>query len=62
MPTLIYMSTWGTVERWTKEGEREQGLRTEFVPCNHIHGPWEADRMIAMPVDKVGAQRIGRMN
>lgn len=44
------------------EGEGEQGLGTERVPCHHIYGPCEADRINVTPVDKVGAERIRRMN
>lgn len=31
---------------------REQGLRTEYVPCHHIYNPCEADRIDVMPADK----------
>ena len=42
--------------------EGEQGLRTEYVPCHHIYGPCEADRIDVVPADKAGVGRIGWMN
>lgn len=33
-----------------KRREREQGLRTEYVRCHHIHRLRDADRMNVMPV------------